>query len=460
MDTTSSRLEQSEMSTDPGARPTRVRWLILGLLMAYAALVHFNRISISVAGTERIMEEYSLDENQMGNVYASYLFVYTLFMLPGGWIIDRFGPKGALMLLGFGSSILVPLTGLTSFAAVGSILIPLCLVRGLLGVVSTTMHPGAARAVSLWMPIQERGVANGLVTAAAVGGIAVTYIVFGALMDRFGWPGAFVVSGLATLALTLVWTMAATNRPFQHPRVNPAERALIESGTFLHGSAVPETAVSPLPHPVSEDVRFGLLGWISRNRSLVLLSVSYAAYSYYQYLFFYWIQYYFDKIMQLGTDDGRFYATLPNLAMAIGMVSGGWVSDRIQARTGGWFGRAATPFVGMIAAAILLMGGLARTDLGWVAACFTLSMGCLGLAESCFWVTGTQLGRGRGGFSGAFLNTVGNVGGILGTRLSPLFSQYIGWKGGLILASVVCLAGAALWWWIDPNENSGEVPSA
>src|SRR6185503_16674194 len=32
-------------------RPTSVRWRIVGLLLAYAALVHFNRISIAVAGT-------------------------------------------------------------------------------------------------------------------------------------------------------------------------------------------------------------------------------------------------------------------------------------------------------------------------------------------------------------------------------------------------------------------------
>ncbi|RPI85571.1 MAG: MFS transporter, partial [Planctomycetaceae bacterium] len=443
-----------------GERPTNVRWCMLALLMAFAALAHFNRISISVAGTEHIMDEYSLDENQMGNVYSAYLFVYTLCMLPGGWLIDRFGPKAALMLLGFGSAILVPLTGLTSLATSGAILLALCVVRGLLGVVSTPMHPGAARAVSFWMPIQERGVSNGLVTAAAVGGIAVTYIVFGALMDLFGWPGAFLVSGVATLALTLVWTFVATDRPFQHSLVNHAERELIAAGDPARAA---HTFAAANPGEMEAGAgtatagqQGGLIGWILRNRSLVLLSLSYAAYSYYQYLFFYWIQYYFDKIMQLGTEDGRFYATLPNLAMAVGMVSGGWVSDRIQARYGGWFGRAATPFVGMIAGSLLLLAGLARSDLGWVATCFTLSMGCLGLAESSFWVAGTALGRGRGGFSGAFLNTVGNAGGILGTRLSPLFSQYIGWQGGLCLASFVCLVGAALWWWIDPDERSGE----
>ena len=177
---------------------TNVRWRILAMLMAYAGMCHFNRISISVAGTEHIMQDYSISETQMGMVYSSYLFVYTLCMMPGGWLIDRFGPKKALMFLGFGSAILVPLTGLASYAA-GSMLFVLCVIRALLGVVSTPMHPGAARAVSFWMPYQTRGLANGLVTGAAVAGIASTYFVFGYLMDLVGWPSAFLVAGFATL---------------------------------------------------------------------------------------------------------------------------------------------------------------------------------------------------------------------------------------------------------------------
>ena len=89
-----------------------VRWKILALLMAYAGLVHYNRVSIATAGTEHIMPEYGIDATSMGMVYSSYLFLYTLFMLPGGWLLDKIGPKRALLVVGFGSALLVPMTGL------------------------------------------------------------------------------------------------------------------------------------------------------------------------------------------------------------------------------------------------------------------------------------------------------------------------------------------------------------
>ena len=37
-------------------RPTLVRWRIVALLMLCVALGHFNRIGMSVAGTERILQ--------------------------------------------------------------------------------------------------------------------------------------------------------------------------------------------------------------------------------------------------------------------------------------------------------------------------------------------------------------------------------------------------------------------
>src|SRR5262245_57420574 len=113
-----------------GDSPTRVRWRMLAMLMAFSALCHFNRVSISVAGTEAIMPQYQIDETRMGLVYSAFLFVYTLCMMPGGWLIDRFGPRTAFLFLGFGSAILVPLTGLAGlFTASSAVLIALLVIR-------------------------------------------------------------------------------------------------------------------------------------------------------------------------------------------------------------------------------------------------------------------------------------------------------------------------------------------
>lgn len=426
--------------------PTNVRWVILALLMAYAGLCHFNRISISVAGTERIMKEYSLDETQMGMVYSSYLFVYTIFMTPGGWLIDRIGPKNALLIVGLGSAILVPLTGAASLATPAMILVTLCVIRGALGLVSAPIHPGAARAVSLWLPVETRATGNGLVTGAAVTGIALTYFVFGFLMDVVTWPYAFAVAGTVTSLLTLTWWAFATNRPAEHLGVNDAERKLILADELARPSP---------PKDVAGKDKAGDSGLMALllNRSLVMLTLSYAALSYFQYLAFYWVEYYFKDILELPTSTSRLYATITMAAMAVGMFGGGWLSDQIETRVRHPRRRSITPMVGMVASGLLLLAAISTSQSILVVACFALSMGALGMSEAPFWVTGVQLGRRQGGLSGAILNTVGNAGGILGPVVTPLFSKQFGWQAGLGLASVICIVGAAFWLWVDPEEG-------
>lgn len=446
-----------------GEPPTTVRWRILALLMAYAGMCHFNRISISVAGTEHIMAEYGISETRMGWVYSSYLFVYTLCMIPGGWVIDRFGPKRALLLLGFGSAVLVPITGLTGLAGAAGILAALCLVRGLMGMVNAPMHPAAARAVSFWIPPAGRGLANGMVTGAAVVGISVTYLLFGRLMDLVGWQWAFGVSGFVTLLVAIVWMLTAADRPGVHSDVNEAERLLIEgagdASLARAADSIPLANATGLLPPEAQIVgetseeAIDSASSMFTNRSLIVLTISYAMYSYFQYLFFYWMQFYFDNELKLGKATSREYTTLAMLAMAVGMLCGGVLGDRMQSRFPGRYSRAVAPACGMAASALFMFAGLAGDSSTWVLGCFSLSMAALGASESAFWVTGIELGGKRGGLSAAILNAVGNVGGILAPIITPYFSSYFGWKAGLCLAAVVCFGGAVLWLWIDPRER-------
>ena len=62
----------------------------------------------------------------------------------------------------------------------------------------------------------------------------------------------------------------------------------------------------------------------------MLVTLSYACVGYFQYMFFYWVDYYFEKVLNLPTTISQNYAAIPPLAMAVGMPLGGWLSDRIE----------------------------------------------------------------------------------------------------------------------------------
>jgi MFS family permease len=450
------------------------------MLMAIATMCHFNRISITVAGNERIIEEYGVNPTLMGTVYSAYLLTYTICMTPGGWLIDRRGPRTALVLMGIGSVVLVALTGAAGLAfpspmpvdaasmvgllpspagqgnwlsistlvasrALGSawlLVLILWLIRGSLGVVSAPMHPAGAQVVSFWIPAPVRGLANGLVVSAALVGIAATYWVFGFVMDEFGWPVAFMLAAVATGVVTGLWTFGATDRPQQHRRTNEAERRLIDP-TGLHEG------------PGRQG---GGTARLLRNRSLLWLTLSYAAVGYFQYLFFYWVEYYFLKILEFEKHQGRICTTILNLAMAGGMLLGGRLMDHFQHRWGLPWGRRVVPAVGMIASALLVALAISTSQAVWAVSCFTLAMAAIGATEGAFWVTAIDLGGRRGGTAAGILNTGGNAGGVLAPVVTPLISYYFDWKSGFLMAGLFCLIGAALWWRIDPSERTAELP--
>ena len=198
------------------------------LLVGFTFIGHFNRVSISVAGTEHIIPEYGIDETHMGQVYSAFLFIYTLCMIPGGWVIERWGGRLALAAMGFASAVLVAATGLAGLISPGPALwCSLVVIRGLLGMVSVPLHPACAHLISQVVPVSARTTANGLVTAAALLGIAGTFQGFGWLMDKFGWPYAFIVCGLATASLALTWTLLSANlrRSPDAVRSDSAQRA-------------------------------------------------------------------------------------------------------------------------------------------------------------------------------------------------------------------------------------------
>lgn len=415
------------------------RWLIVGLLMAQAALLHFNRGAIAAAGTEHLIKNELLSETEMGWIYSALLIVYTLMMIPGGWCIDRFGPRWALLGMGIGCTAIIPLTGATAWLPVTSLFVALCCVRGLLGAFCVPMHPGAARSISLCLPLQERGLANGLVTCAAVLGAASTPLLFGWLMDRLTWPGAFFAAGILTALVTLAWGVLSRGHPVREsvPAVNSPPTGPWETPVD------PPAAVPPTPPTVSP----------ARPGSLVYLAIAYAAYSYSQYLFFAWNQHYFNEVLQLGTEIGRRNSTITLLGMAAGMVAGGWLADLVPQRIGRFPGKSLLPLAGMVASGLFLLLGVTVSNANAVLGCFTLSMAALATCESPFWVNGVALGRRRGGLSGAILNTVGNAGGLVAPIVTPLFSDHIGWRGSLAVAAVICLLGAPLWLKVDPGDN-------
>jgi len=271
------------------------------------------------------------------------------------------------------------------------------------------------------------------VNGSALIGVAITPLVFGAIIDLLDWPAAFLIAACVTLVLTLVWYVLVGS----------------DSENLKRGDGDIEGT--------DNQAEYHTPWWfLLKNRGLILLTLSYGAVNYFQYLFFYWMDYYFHTVLKLPESRSRAYAAIPPLAMAVGMPLGGWLTDRLEDAFGPRRGRKIIPMAGMLAGAGLLMLGVYASDPAWIVTWFALALGAVGTAEGAFWVTAIELGRRRGGSSAAILNTGGNAGGMLAPFLTPWIGQLYGWGYAVGLGAMISLLGVLFWLGIEIGESSLE----
>jgi MFS family permease len=415
--------------------PVLSRWLIVLLLMGYAALAHYNRVGISVAGSEVFIRHFGISKTNMGLVYTAFLIAYTLGMLPGGWLIDRIGSGRALALLGFTMGSFVMLTGALGWVLTDarSLWLGLLVIRSLAGVCSAPLHPGAAHVVSDVTHGRGRATANGLVTAGALVGIACCYPVFGWIMDRITWPWAFVVSGLALVGYGMLWTWLAVPQlpgPGEEPKLD-----------------------EPAPAPTVTAAARLLV-----HKDLWLLTLSYAAFGYFQYLFFYWMNNYFSDVLHVPDVESRRVSFYIALSQGAGMAIGGVAADVACRLLGTTAGRRGIVLTGLGLSALFALIAVQFKDYQQVAIFFALAMGIQGICEGVFWTTSTDIGGRSRGFAAAFMNTGGNLGGLISPVLTPAMAERIGWPGAIAVACAISVLGALVWFLITPpaaQERNG-----
>lgn len=404
---------------------------ILPLMMVFAAWAHFNRLTMAVAGTEQIIPQGVLTKTEMGWVYTTTLAVYTLCMIPGGWLVDRWGPRRAWMLLAVGSTLLMAAVGVLGavVAEPAVLLVSLLVVRGLFGAVTAPLHPTAARLVHNWASPAATDSANGLVTAACCLGMATTYLVFGWMIDWLSWPGAFLAAAGVTALVGYAWHRSGADYPPDLP-LNQTARAGADK--LPEGSLPTEPAIDGVTSRA----------WI---RSLICLTASYGMVGYFQYLFFYWAEHYFQESLRLDTPAARWATGMLTLAMGAGMLLGGRLSDRARGRFSGWLGMAVVPVAGLAVAAGVTWLGAVANSVALVIGCFAVAMVAVGLSEAAHWSTAVRLGRERGGSAAAIMNTGGNGIGLLAPVLTPVIGESLGWQSSLLVAAAACGLAALAW---------------
>jgi len=412
--------------------------MVVLLMLAFSVMSYFNRTILSIAAP-RIIVEFSLSETEMGSIYSAFLLSYGLLMIPGGHLADRLGPRLVLTWMGLGSALFTGLTALAGRPGLGNYLgiVPsFVLIRLGMGAFTAPLYPSCGRVNANWFSFEHRARVWGVVAAGAGVGGAVSPFLFAWMMDSQGWRASFWLAAAATALLAVIWSWYVRD----HPLAGGHDEVL---------AAGPQVLRKPA-HAGSTNWRLLL-----SNRSLMLLTLGYSAVGYFEYIFFFWIYYYFAKIRQVGDQQSAMFTTILFLTWMLMTPLGGWVSDWTVARYGKRSGRRLVPIVCLSISAALLCIGVNLTGTWSVALLLSLALGFASASDGPFWATAIDLGGKEVGAAGGIMNTGANLGGFIAPTLTPLIASVAGWSWALYFASLIVLVGVACWFFIDPSQRAG-----
>jgi MFS transporter, ACS family, glucarate transporter len=415
-------------------KTTRVRWFLIFWLFVLSAVSYLDRVNLSIAAGS-IADAYNLTDVQLGPVFSALVAGYALFQTVGGYLADRFGPRRVLTAGVVWWGIFTALTALVPADIAGALFLFIA-VRFLLGAGEAVIYPAANQFIARWIPVRERGIANGWIFAGVGAGAGLTPPLITYFMIHYGWRSSFWVCAVIGFAAGAIWFLAARDTPSEHPRVSAAELSSIQSGLTLS----------------AQDSEESLIPWkrVVRSREVWAVTISYFCYGYVAWIFFSWFYRYLAKVRGLNLKASAFYSMLPFLAMLVCCLIGGAVNDRLTKWRGPRLGRCGLAAIAMAIAGIFIALGSQVQGVRLASVVLAGGAGALYLSQSSFWaVTADIAGASAGSVSG-FMNMGGQIGGALTGSLTPWIAAHYGWTASFLVAASLSVLGGLTWLWVDP----------
>lgn len=417
------------MSTSPAAPVdgrrvlARAAWRLIPFLFILYIVSFLDRVNVGFAKLQ-MGQALGLSDSAFGLGAAVFFLGYAAFEIPSNLLLERVGARRwiarIMITWGLAAAAMAGVTGPVSFSAL----------RFLLGVFEAGFFPGVILYLSYWFPQRERARAVALfMTATAVSNI-IGNPLSGQIMARCdgvwghaGWQWVFVLEGLPAVALAFVVLAYLPDRPSRARWLTAEEAAWLEA----------EVAAS---EPAG---RSHHLGAALRNPRVWYLSLLYMTITMSLYGLSLWLP----SVVEargggaLSKPAIGLLVGLTYVSAAVAMVVAGQHSDRTGERR--W--HVSVP---------LLLGGVALALSGAAPSLgptlLLLCLAAIGIwsAFGPFWALPTSFLGGTAAAGGiALINSVGNLGGFLGSYVTGWLKTHTGGYGGglAVMGGVLVLGG-------------------
>jgi MFS transporter, ACS family, glucarate transporter len=421
-----------------GATPTWERWKVLAWLCCLSVFTYIGRVGISGQLRENIEFDLHLTTAKTAYAISAFTLSYALFELPSGWLGDRFGPRKVLTRVVLCWMVFTALTG-ASWS-----LVSLVFFRFMIGAGEAGAFPNIARATREWFPYRERGLAQGYVWMLARFGGAIAFPFLLVLTELFGWRWTFVVTGAIGVVWVCFFWARFRDTPKQDPKVNAAERALIDEGKR-------ETAK---PAPISwRNLLLSPTIWFL----LMMYFCSNAGWSF----FVSWITPYLEGDLRLRGMKLALASGSPLFFGGIACFLGGFLTDRMVRRWGRRWGRTLIGTIGYAFAGTAMVVAFKVTThhagMALAAICFSSFAKDIGMAAT--WAITIDVGHRYAGTVSGLMNSFGNMSQVLSVPIVAQLAILAGtarhpnWKVSLYYYAAMFFIAAVCFVFVDPRRT-------
>ena len=388
------------------AIPNWVRWAVVCLLSLGMVIAYCDRVNLSAVLTE-IGKDMGLDKERQGMAMSAFFWTYTIFQIPAGMLVDRFGVR-TLYLCGF----LLWSVASAATTLIGGSFALLILLRLLVGTGESVVTSSSLRYIRDHFEEKRRGLAVGIYMSGTKIGPAVGIPIAAYLAKDFGWQTMFLILG----AGSLLWLV-----PFLL-LVKKTDKSA--QGRDTAASAGADASVT--------------LGQALRTPLMWGIIIGTYCYMYFVYYCMTWMPTYFRERHGMSIDKMSWFSFVSFGGMALVTALAGWAADQ-------WIARGADPvrvrkiftIAGFCAASLQTLSVF--TDSQPLMIFFTVASLCgLGLATANYWaLTQTLM---PGALPVAIQNTAANLAGIVAPWLTGWLIKQTGSFDAPIKAVGVWLA--------------------
>ncbi|XP_054433465.1 voltage-gated purine nucleotide uniporter SLC17A9 [Pteronotus mesoamericanus] len=179
------------------SRPECQAWT--GALLLGTCLLYCARVSVPIC-TVSMSQDFGWSKKEAGVVLSSFFWGYCLTQIVGGHLGDRVGGEKVILLSASAWGLITAATPLLARLG-GAHLAFVTFSRVLTGLLQGVHFPALTSLLSQKVREGERAFTYSTVGAGSQVGTLVTGAAGSLLLDRYGWPSVFYVSG----GLTLLW---------------------------------------------------------------------------------------------------------------------------------------------------------------------------------------------------------------------------------------------------------------